>query len=182
MTLRRMIKLNLLLVFLVGLYGLATDEPYWREVGHGPWVYDYLFWVALALNGPSGFLAHWSSLKLGLYDIPGFLAQYGFWLALLGIQWVLYFRLARWSAVARVRRIFVYGVSLCLFLTGCAAIIQIWQVNLERHAIEDHHIDVYFWPVRVGGLVLAGFWVSLLTYLSTRTQAASGLASAAEAS
>lgn len=172
MTLQRIIKVNAVIVFLVGFYGLATDEPYWREVGHGPWTYDYLFWIALALNGPSGFLADWSSRKLGLYDIPGFLTQYGLWLALLGIQWVLYFKLAKWSAVARGRRIFIYGVSLCLFLGGCAAIVQVWQINLERHANEDHHIDVYFWPVRIGGLAIAGFWVSLLTYLSTKKSAA----------
>jgi hypothetical protein len=163
MTLRRIIKLNALLVTLVGVYGLVTDEPYWREVGHGPWTYDYLFWIALVLNGPSGYLADWSSWKLGLYMDSGFLAQYAFWLMLLAVQWVLYANLARWAAVTRTRRFFIYGVSLALFLTGCATIAHIWQLNLKRDAI-DEHINVFFWPAGIGGLMLAGLWVSLLTF------------------
>ncbi len=182
MTVRLINKFNICLVTIVGIYGLGTDEPYWREVGHGPWTYDYLFWLALAFNGPSGFLADWTVFKLGLYLDSGFLVQYCLWLVLLCVQWVLYVCLAEWSAVTRTRRLLVYGLSLCLFLGGCAAIVQVWQINLERLAIEDHHINVYFWPVRIGGLALAGFWVSLLTYLSTKKRVASGRASATEAS
>lgn len=181
MTPRRIIKLNMFLVLLAGLYGLVTDEPYWREVGHGPWAYDYLFWLAMAPNGPSGFLADWSSWKFGLYTDFRYLAQYGLWLVLLCIQWALYQRLAKWSAVTQTRRFLIYGMSLVLILAGCAAIAHIWQTNLRRDVIEEH-IDIYFWPVRIGGLVLAGLWVSLLTYYHARKRTGTGLASAIEAS
>lgn len=60
------------------------------------------------------------------------------------------------------------------------SIAHIWQINLERDAIEEH-IDVYFWPVRYGGLALAGLWISLLTYFHTRQQSGSGLMRTTEA-
>src|SRR5215472_12169938 len=61
MPIAKIIRLNLALIVVVGLYGLVTDEPYWRADGHGPSLYDYLFWFALVLNGPSGIAADYMS-------------------------------------------------------------------------------------------------------------------------
>src|SRR3981081_2028171 len=61
MPIAKIIRWNLALIFVVGLYGLATDEPYWRDNGHGPWLYDYLFWLGLVLNEPSAFAADYLS-------------------------------------------------------------------------------------------------------------------------
>jgi len=54
MLIAKFIRVNLALIVVVGFYGTVIDEPYWRDVGHGPWLYDYLFWFALILNGPVG--------------------------------------------------------------------------------------------------------------------------------
>jgi len=43
MSIRKIIWLNALLVLGIGIYGILTDEPYWRSVGHFPELYDFLF-------------------------------------------------------------------------------------------------------------------------------------------
>ena len=53
MQINKIIRWNLGLIISIGVYGIITDEPYWKEVGHLPNLYDYLFWFATALNGPS---------------------------------------------------------------------------------------------------------------------------------
>ena len=90
MSIRKIIWLNALLALGIGIYGILTDEPYWRSVGHFPELYDFLFWAALALNGPSGFAADyaaWFVVDRSNLDWPlvvqhkddwQFLVQYGF--------------------------------------------------------------------------------------------------------
>ena len=36
MLIAKFIRVNLALIVVVGFYGMVTDEPYWRDVGHGP--------------------------------------------------------------------------------------------------------------------------------------------------
>jgi hypothetical protein len=43
MPIRNIVQLNGLLVVGIFMYGIGTDEPYFRAVGHTPWLFDYLF-------------------------------------------------------------------------------------------------------------------------------------------
>ena len=36
MPITKIVRWNLALIVVVGLYGMVTDEPYWRDNGHGP--------------------------------------------------------------------------------------------------------------------------------------------------
>src|SRR4030088_970232 len=100
----RSIRWNLGLIIAVGLYGFFTDEPYWRDTGHGPWLYDYLFWLVLVFNGPSGFAADY----------------------LLWLQWKGYHRLALWCRGRQARQRMLYGAALLLTLAGAAGAYQAW--------------------------------------------------------
>ena len=111
MPITKIIRLNIALIVVIGLYGLAADEPYWRDVGHGPWLYDYLLWVALVLNGPSGFAADYLSW-LGANDADlRFVIQFALWNALLWPQWKLYQVLALWCRKGTSRQIILYSLA-----------------------------------------------------------------------
>jgi hypothetical protein len=156
---RRLIALNLALVAAVGIFGLVTDEPYWRSNGHDPRVYDYLFWFALALNGPSGFVADWLSWALGLEMDVHFFAQYVLWMALLAVQWFAYVRLSKWAAPSRARRRGVCVAAGFLALVGCVIAASVWATTQPS---TEYFVDVWFWPVRIAALALSGAWVALL--------------------
>jgi hypothetical protein len=99
MSVHKIAQLNALLVLGIGAYGFLTDEPYWRSNGHGPWLYDYLFWCALALNGPSGFAADCASWLITYSSSNAewrFVVQYGLWLLFLWPQWKGYDAVAAW--------------------------------------------------------------------------------------
>ncbi len=104
MLITKIIRCNLALLVVVGIYGLASDEPYWRDVGHGPSLYDYVFWLALVMNGPSGLAADYLSWLVARHAEIRFVLQYAFWCALLWPQWQLYLALARWCWQTRARR------------------------------------------------------------------------------
>jgi hypothetical protein len=65
MQLRKLIFLNIAFVLALFLYGLATDEPYWRDNGHGPWLYDYFLWALFLANGLAGACADPIAFLLG---------------------------------------------------------------------------------------------------------------------
>jgi hypothetical protein len=79
MPITKIIRWNLALIVVVGLYGMVTDEPYWRDNGHGPWLYDYLFWFGLVLNGPSGFAADYLSRLSSIGTKFRFVIPYVLW-------------------------------------------------------------------------------------------------------
>jgi hypothetical protein len=49
MPIAKVIRWNLALIVVVGLYGLITDEPYWRSVGHGPVWVEWAIWACCRL-------------------------------------------------------------------------------------------------------------------------------------
>ncbi len=159
MSLPRLIALNLALVIAAGLFGLATDEPYWHSVGHDPWAYDYVFWFALALNGPSGFLADWLSRALGVGTDARFFALYGFWMVLLALQWTAYARIGDWAASERARQRGVRLLAAAWVLVGCVFAAYVWAATEDS---TEYFVDVYFWPVRIIGIAFSGIWVSCL--------------------
>jgi hypothetical protein len=154
----RLVVFSAALVIGVGMFGVLTDEPYWRAVGHGPWMYDYLFWFALALNGPSGLLADWLSFAMRVEHNLQFAVQYCLWGLFLGPQWYAYDALARWAARTPTRSRRLYATSAILYLVGCVGCHHIWLNTVPT----EHFVDIYFWPVRIAGVALAGVCVSML--------------------
>lgn len=159
MTIRKIIRLNLWLVIAIGLYGFVTDEPYWRDNGHDPWLYDYFFWFALVLNGPSGFAADYLSWFTSHNAEWRFLAQYALWCALLWLQWKFYHLVALWSIGHLRRAMILYAVALCVMLVGSFGAYEAWVYGNRP---SDFFIDRYFWFVRVAGVAFSG--VVLLGY------------------
>src|SRR5215469_18890134 len=106
---------NASLVLAGGIYGILTDEPYWRANGHGPNLYDYLFWVGLALNGPSGFAADYISWGLVYLSDSGaewrYFLQYGLWLIFLALQWRCYDAVVTWCVGHPWRETALYMVA-----------------------------------------------------------------------
>ena len=155
-------RINIGLILCVGLYGLLTDEPYWRSMGHSTNVYDVLFWAALIPNGPAGFLADWLAWKIGLADDTRHLTQYLLWSALAMLQWWAYLQLARWAARLTQRVRTVATLSLIWLACGIAWAGYALNAALGAAKTADCFIDVSFWPVRIGSTALAGLWVLLL--------------------
>jgi hypothetical protein len=171
MPIAKITRWNLALIVLVGLYGFVADEPYWKAVGHGPWLYDYLFWFALVLNGPSGFAADYlSALSVDNTELR-FAAQYALWGALIWPQWKLYHVLAVWCRKGSARQILLYGLVMLLVVAGAAGAYQAWWVG---HRPSEFFIDKYFWFVRIAGLGCSGL-VLLYVYLATPLPADSAL-------
>jgi len=46
----------MVLVLVVGLFGLITDQDLTQAMGARPWLYDYLYWGVLLLNGTSHYV------------------------------------------------------------------------------------------------------------------------------
>jgi hypothetical protein len=114
--LNKIVLLNIAVVFGIGLYGFLTDEPYWRSAGHGPWLYNYLLWSGLALNGPAGFTAG------QLFALPyrgDYFLEYALWVALLWPQWKAYGILAKWCARDWRREIALYLAIAGITAIGC---------------------------------------------------------------
>ena len=143
----KVVLINTLLVLGVGLYGFVTDEFYFRAGGHWTWLYNYLFGIALALNAPSTilseqlagklfwFLYHQSvtgpifgrpPLRVGYYLWP-YLAQYGFWLLSLRMQWRSYLAIAAWCRTKRARRVALFVIVGCVTALGCFAAYEEWK-------------------------------------------------------
>lgn len=153
MALRRIIWFNLVFVVALGVYGFVTDEPYWRDNGHAPWLYDYLFWFGLFMNGPSGFGADYLSWLVTRDLDLRFLAQYGFWCVLLWVQWRAYHAAAVWSLGSTWRTLVQYGFSLILMTAAGYGAHEAW---IYGHRPVDFCNDPYFWFVRIAGIAAAG--------------------------
>jgi len=172
MPIRNIIRLNVLLVLAVGIYGFLTDEPYWKAVGHGPNLYDYVFWFALALNGPSGFAAEyaaWFATSNGSDHDLQFVLQYGFWLLLLWVQWRLYDAAARYCIGHRSRETLLYLAAFAVAVLGGLAAYQGWVWG--HRPMDVGFIDRYFWFVRIGGVALSGVVVFAHTQLVKASRA-----------
>ena len=164
MPINQVIRWNMTLIVAVGAYGFITNEPYWRDTGHGPWLYDYLFWFGLFLNGPSGLIADYLAW-FGLSDAePRFVIQYFLWCLLLWPQWRLYHALALWCGANRARQLGLYGAAFVLTILGSVAAYQAW---IFGHRPSHTFIDPYFWFVRVAGLGCAGVVLLAYTYVVT---------------
>lgn len=153
----KIVRLNALLILAIGLYGLATDEPYWRANGHGPYLYDYLFWCALALNGPSGFAADylaWLITSSGSNFQLQFLLQYALWLLLLWPQWKAYAAVVTWCMGHRGREVALYIAVAVIVVVGSYAAYEGWVYGHRPRELA--WIDRYFWFVRMAGLALSG--------------------------
>jgi hypothetical protein len=170
MPIARIIRWNVALIVAVGFYGLATNEPYWRDTGHGPWLYDYLFWFGLALDGPSGFAADYLSQLNSTRTEVRFVIQYVLWCLLLWPQWKLYHAIAMWSRESRRRQMALYSLALLVTVAGGAAAYKAWVYG---HRPSDLFIDKYFWFVRIGAshvLELSSSFTPMLSIIRALTQ------------
>ncbi|MDA9479798.1 hypothetical protein XI03_35950 [Bradyrhizobium sp. CCBAU 65884] len=175
MSIRKIILLNAMLVSSVGVFGVLIDEPYWRAVGHAPWLYDYFFWLALALNGPSGFVADYAAwLAIDSFHLHRqvrvlaehewqFAIQYALWLLFLWPQWKAYDTLVRWCRGHPDRETALRLTALGIALVGCVWAYQSWEPS---HRVGLFFIDRFFWVVRPIGLGLSGIVVLLYDHLA----------------
>jgi hypothetical protein len=170
MLIRRIISLNALLIVGVGIFGVLTDEPYWRAVGHTPSLYDYLFWLALALNGPSGLAADLGARHItDNFRLPflaghewRFIIQYALWLLFIWPQWKAYDLSVRWCVGHPFRKILLYLAASGAVLIGCIEAYEAWEPSQRVGLV---FIDRYYWTVRIAGLGLAGLVVVLYAQL-----------------
>lgn len=153
MAIHKIIRLNLGFIIALGIYGFVTDEPYWRDVGHAPWLYDYLFWFGLFLNGPSGFAAEYLSWLLHVHVDWRFLAQYGFWCLLLWLQWRAYHAAAVWSLGSARRTAILSAAALIIMAAAGYGAHEAWVYGQRPMEIV---FDRYFWFVRIAGIASAG--------------------------
>jgi hypothetical protein len=158
--LRKIVLWNGLLILGVGLYGALTEEQYWRAVGHWLYLYDYLFWLTLALNGPSGFLSERLSQLIHPQSHPlewGYVAQYGFWLLLLPMQWRFYFAIAAWCRRERRRTVALFMITACITVLGCLATYEAWMRTQGWPPYFRYHWPMLYASLTLTGLVLLSF-------------------------
>lgn len=161
----KIIRWNLAGIVVLAVYGLATDEPYWRAVGHGPWLFDYAFWFALVMNGPSGFTADYLARHLSSSADDWFTMQYALWCAFLWPQWKLYHALTSWCRQTRARGLMLLGLVFFFTLVGGLAA---WQAWLVGHRPSEFFVDRYFWFARVGGVACSGLVVLCVFALASK--------------
>jgi hypothetical protein len=166
MQINKIIWWNLGLIVSIAVYGIITDEPYWKAVGHDPNLYDYFFWFATALNGPSSFAADHLSWLTGPYDDVRIIIHYVFWCLLLWPQWKLYEFLANFSLQSRQRRIVLCLFVLLFVLAGGIASYEAWVFG--HRDVGDFFIDKYSEFVRIGGVACSGLVFSVCAYLTMR--------------
>jgi hypothetical protein len=164
MRVAKIIRWNLGLVVAICLYGILTDEPYWRDVGHGPDLYDYFFWFALAINGPSGFLADYLSRLTGTNDEAMFLIQFALWCVLLWPQWRLYDWFVAWSRESHRKQVTFYIFVSLLVMVGGLATYEAWLYGHRPYESEGF-MDKYFLFVRVGGVACSGLVLLVYSHL-----------------
>jgi hypothetical protein len=167
MTIAKIIRWNLALIVVVGLYGMFTGEPHWRENGHGPWLYDYLFWLGLVLNGPSGFAADYLSQLSSTSTEGRFVIQYVLWCLLLWPQWKLYHAAVLRCRESRPRQMALYSLALLVAVTGSVGAYQAWVYG---HRPSDLFIDKYFWFVRIGGVACSGVVLMIYAYVINQSR------------
>lgn len=167
---RTIVLSNFVFVLGICLYGYLSDEPYWREVGHGPKLYDYLLWAGLVLNGPSGFIAdHLSELiPPNIYDYgQHFLVEYGLWLLLLWPQWKGYDLVASWCMGHRRREMALYVAIAGITAIGC---VVTYESRFATYEIwHPLHPDRIFLITRVVATGLSG--LVILAYIRFRKRA-----------
>jgi len=172
MQINKIIRWNLVLIISIGVYGIIIDESYWKEVGHLPNLYDYFFWFATALNGPSSFAADYFYWHTGTFIHHDwwldarFILQYVLWCLLLWPQWKLYEFLANFFLQNRQRRVVLCLLVLLFTLAGGIASYEAWLFG--HRDVGDLFIDKYAWFVRVGGVACAGLVFSVYAYLTMR--------------
>ena len=156
MSIRNIVRLNSLLVAGIFIYGIGTDEPYFRAVGHTPCLFDYLFWFALVVNGPSGFIADYVSHTIvsASHFEWQFAIQYGLWLLFLWPQWKCYDVVVRWCVGDRRRETVLYVAIASITLIGLVGAHEAWIYGHRPRELA--FIDRYFWFVRVAGIALSG--------------------------
>lgn len=162
MSLRFVITLNCALVLAVGLFGLFSDQPYWRAVGTAPWLYDYANWLVLLCNGLSGFLSAFLTMHL-IDDFDwSYILQYILWLAFLPLQWFIYWRLADWASGTSRRAILICVAAVALAAGGgiLAARTLIWNMSYDQEM--GGFLDVYSGPVFIFAAAISGLWVVAL--------------------
>src|SRR5262245_1096319 len=136
MQINKIIRWNLVLIISIGVYGIIIDESYWKEVGHLPNLYDYFFWFATALNGPSSFAGdylYWHTGRFSHHDWwldARFILQYVFWCLLLWPQWKLYEFLANFFCKTGKD-------ALCFVSLFCSLL---WRVELR--AMKPGYSDI----------------------------------------
>jgi hypothetical protein len=153
--LNKIVLLNVAVVFGIGLYGFLTDEPYWRDNGHGPWLYDYLLWTGLALNGPAGFVVD-QLTALG----DNYLVEYALWMALLWPQWKAYDVLAKWCRGKSRREMALYIAIAGITAIGCFMTYRDQQLYL--------HPSGTFLAFRIAAIALSGVVISAYILLRKR--------------
>jgi hypothetical protein len=147
----------------LAIYGLATDEPYWRQNGHGPNLFDYCFWTLLALNGPSGLIADFGPRYLpGASQIEWhFVMQYSLWCVLVGPQWMAYRAFKAWSTQGRWHMNGFWAITLGLVSIGAISAYMASVAAINRVATNVFWIP-YYWEVRYSSIACAG--LVLLAY------------------
>jgi hypothetical protein len=159
MQINRIIWCNLGLIVAIGIYGLVTDEPYWRDVGHGLWLYDYLFWFALVLNGPAGVLADYISWLTTAHTEARYLIQYALWCLLLWPQWKLYNQLVHWQGGSKIKQVIFWVFVFMIVTFGGIAAYAAWLLD---HHPDESPIGQYLLFVRAAGIACSG--LVLLVY------------------
>jgi hypothetical protein len=172
MSIHRAVRLNLALVLGIGLFGVVTDEPYWRSVGHDPSLYDYLFWFGLALNGPSGVTADYLSWLVtsnnSKYGLE-FVVQYVLWLLLLWPQWKGYDVVVVWCIGHPRRKAVLYAAIAGIVVIGGVAAYEGWMYGHRPRELA--FIDRYFWFVRIASVALSGLVILAYAQFRTRSRA-----------
>lgn len=167
MSYRAIVSFSAALILAVCLYGYLTDEPYWREIGHSPDLYDFLLWAALVMNGPAGFIANRIAefVPSNIYnDNQHFLVEFGFWLLLLWPQWKSYDLLAQWCMGDRQRATTLYIAIASIAAIACVVAYKTYFAPEE--ILHPLYIDRIFPIARVVALAFSG--LVIISYIEMR--------------
>lgn len=181
-TLRRIIKGNMVLVLVVGLFGLITDQDLTQAMGARPWLYDYLYWGVLLLNGTSHYVGLY--LESFIFDSArgiirsldwlidsgrfNFILFYIVWLALVPLQWWLYWRLAGWASTSPRRFAIICTLAFLSTIVGSFYAWHWLEWLKEYRETMGLFVDMYHYPRLIVSASISGLWVVTLIKIKRR--------------
>ncbi|MBW9231380.1 hypothetical protein [Leptospira santarosai] len=146
-------------ILIVGFWGLMTDEPYLRAVGHEISIFDFTNWFLILTDGPASLISYiFASLVTHLVfkpylESPGslilqdfdfhFMIYYTSWSILSVFQWK--------SMIWLLKEGRLHGIVKKIFLSviGICTILSIWAFfTTLPEFYSDEHQEFYL-PVRM---------------------------------
>ncbi|UOY18878.1 hypothetical protein K8O67_02375 [Leptospira borgpetersenii] len=159
---------NFIIILLLGFWGIMSDEPYFRAVGHDLNSFDVVNWFVILITGPASLIAY--TLSYGVvYIVFGrhstesidfaFICYYTIWSILSIFHWKCILWILKQSHLHKfIRKLFFYISVICIILS-------IWRIFFiwpEVYSGEHRESFLFYLPIQIFALATSFLLINLL--------------------